>query len=270
MTVFAAVPMARFPADRLAVFSLSNRPELRGQAFSAEFAAAVPEFMRHDPTAALYYADRALDRYLDFVLVAVDRDDPGRVVARAVSVPFAFGDPVLGRAELPDDGWDGVIRWAHEDWLAARAPDAVSALEIMVLPPYRGRGVSELMLRAMRENVGRRGFADLYAPVRPTEKHKQPSMPFAEYAALQRTDGLPQDPWVRAHIRLGARIVKVAPCSMTVSGTLAEWSRWTGLPFDQGGEVIVPGALSPLHVSREQDHAVYIEPNLWMHHRVKE
>src|ERR1700719_4742216 len=156
---------------RLAVLPLSQRPELRAQAFSAEFAAGVPEFMRYDPTAALYYGRAHLDRYLDFVLVAVDRDDPGRVVARAVGVPFAFGDPALGRAELPDQGWDAVIRWAHADWVAGRAPNAVSALEIMVLPPYRGRGVSQLMLRAMRDNTGARGFADLYAPVRPTEKH---------------------------------------------------------------------------------------------------
>jgi GNAT superfamily N-acetyltransferase len=260
----------RFPAERLAVFPLSQRPELRGQAFSAEFGAAVPEFMRHDPTGALYYADRALDRYLDFILVAVDRDDPGRVIARAVAVPFAFGDAALGRTELPDGGWDAVIRWAHEDWLAGRAASAVSALEIMVLAPYRGRGLSPLMLRAMRDNVARLGFADLYAPVRPTEKHKQPLLPFAEYAALKRQDGLPQDPWVRAHVRLGARIVKVAPCSMTIAGTLAEWSRWTGLGFERSGEAIVPGALSPVHVSREQDHAVYIEPNLWMHHRIKQ
>jgi len=261
--------IASFPAERLAVYTLRERPELRGQAFSAEFAAAVPEFMRHDPTGLLYYGDRALDRYLDFVLVAVDREDPGRVIARGVVVPFAFGDAALGRAELPDAGWDAVIRWAHADWLDGRAPNAVSALEIMVLAPYRGRGLSPLMLRAMRDNAARLGFADLYAPVRPTEKQKQPLMPFAEYAALKRQDGLPQDPWVRAHVRLGARIVKVAPCSMTVAGTLAEWSRWTGLAFERSGEVIVPGALSPVHVSREQDHAVYIEPNLWMHHRIK-
>jgi len=126
------------------------------------------------------------------------------------------------------------------------------------------------MLRAMRDNAARLGFADLYAPVRPTEKHKQPLMPFAEYAALNRADGLPCDPWVRAHVRLGATIVKVAPCSMTITGTLAEWSRWTGLAFDRSGDVIVPGALSPVHVSREQDHAVYIEPNLWMHHRIEQ
>ncbi len=86
-----------FPADRLATFTLRERPELRRQCFSAEFGAAVPEFMRHDPVAALYYADTALDRYLDFVLAAVDREDPERVVARAISVPFAFRDGTPGR-----------------------------------------------------------------------------------------------------------------------------------------------------------------------------
>jgi GNAT superfamily N-acetyltransferase len=256
--------------QRLAVFTLSERPELRGRAFSAEFAAAVPEFMRHDPAAALYYADHALDRYLDFVLVATDREDPGRVVARAVAVPFAFGDAALGRAELPDEGWDAVIRWAHADWLAGRTPNAVSALEIMVLPPYRGRGVSQFMLKAMRDNAARRGFADLYAPIRPTEKHQWPKLPFAEYVALKRADGLPQDSWIRAHIRLGAKIVKVAPYSMVIAGTLAEWSSWTGMRFDTSGEAIIPGALSPVHVSREQDHAVYIEANLWMHHHTSQ
>jgi hypothetical protein len=30
----------------------------------------------------------------------------------------------------------------------------------------------------------------------------------------------------------------------------------------------VPGALCPIHVSLEQDHAVYVEPNIWLHHRV--
>jgi len=36
----------------------------------------------------------------------------------------------------------------------------------------------------------------------------------------------------------------------------------------ESGAVVVPGALSPIHVSREQDHAVYIEPNVWVHHRL--
>src|SRR6266478_4864037 len=140
---------ARFPAERLMVATLAERPELRPQLFSAEFAAAVPEFLRHDPTAALYYERANLDRYLDFVLAAVDREQPDRAIARAVSVPFAVGDGIPGREALPEGGWDAVIRWAHADWRAGRSPNAVSALEIMDLPPYRGRGLSQLMLAAM-------------------------------------------------------------------------------------------------------------------------
>ena len=63
------------------------------------------------------------------------------------------------------------------------------------------------------------------------------------------------------------RIVKLAPCSMIVPGTLADWRGWTGLPFDESGDVVVPGALAPVHVAAEQDHAVYVEPNVWIHHR---
>src|SRR6266851_1708661 len=216
-----------FPAERLAVSTLTERPELRAQLFSAEFAAAVPEFLHHDPTAELYYADGALDRYLDFALAAVDRDEPDRVIARAVS-----------------------------------------ALEIMVLPPYRGRGLAQSMLAALCANTRARGFADLYAPLRPSDKHKEPRVPFADYVARTRSDGLPHDSWVRVHLRAGAQVVKIAPRSMVIAGSLAEWSGWTGMNFARGANVIVPGALSPVHVSREQDHAVYVEPNLWVHHRV--
>ena len=38
--------------------------------------------------------------------------------------------------------------------------------------------------------------------------------------------------------------------------------------FARSGDILVPGALAPVHVSRDQDHAVYVEPNLWVHHRV--
>jgi hypothetical protein len=89
-----------------------------------------------------------------------------------------------------------------------------------------------------------------------------------EYVARVRDDGLPADPWLRVHARLGARIVGVCPLSMTVPGTLKQWREWTGLPFAVSGPVDVPGALTPVHVSVEHDHAVYIEPNVWMHHHI--
>src|SRR5579859_2696933 len=160
-----------FPAERIVVATLRERPELRAQLFSAEFQTGWPEFALHDPTAGLYYGSTALDRYVDFVLAAVDLDAPERAIARACSVPFAFRDGTAGRNELPPDGWDAVIRWADADWRAGRRPTVVSALEILVLPPYRGRGISRLMLQAMIANTWTRGFADLYAPLRPSDKH---------------------------------------------------------------------------------------------------
>jgi GNAT superfamily N-acetyltransferase len=257
-----------FPPDRLLVATLRERPELRPQLFSAAFAAAVPEFLLHDRTAVLYYGDRALDRYLDFALAAVHRDEPDRAIARGFSVPFAFRDGTAGRNELPPGGWDEVIRWAYADWLASRRPTVVSALEINVLPPYRGRGVSQLMLSAMVANTWARGFGDLYAPIRPSDKHLEPHVPFADYVMRTRADGLPHDGWLRAHVRAGGRIVRIAPTSFVAVGTLAEWRQWTGLPFNHSGDTVVPGALCPVHVSCEQDYAVYVEPNLWVHHRV--
>ena len=82
------------------------------------------------------------------------------MIARAFSVPFAFRDGSPARDELPDDGWERVIRWAHQDWRKGRMPNAVSALEINVLAPYRGRGIAQLMLAAMQRNTHARGFAD--------------------------------------------------------------------------------------------------------------
>jgi GNAT superfamily N-acetyltransferase len=254
--------------ERLVVATVAERPDLRAKAFEPELQSAMPEFMRHDPVAWLYYGDGHLDHFREFGLVAFDRDEPERPLARAFSVPFAFRDGMPERDELPDGGWDEIIRWGHFDRIVGRRPTAVSALEILVAPRLQRRGLSRLMLTAMRDNTRRLGFADLYAPLRPTDKDREPLTPFADYVGRRRPDGLPHDPWLRTHLRASADIVKIAPRSMTIAGTLAEWRQWTRLPFDQDGAAIVPGALSPVHVSLEQDHAVYVEPNLWVHHRL--
>jgi len=260
------VTIVEYRAGRLEIATFAERPELRAAAFGPDIQSAVPEFVRHDLAAALYYGDGNLDHYRDYGLVAVDPAEPDRPVARAFSAPFGFPDLGRGREALPNGGWDQVIRWAHGDRLQGVKPTSVSALEIMVAPRLQGHGVSLAMLTALRDNARRLGFTTLYAPIRPTDKHREPLTPFSEYVARRRADGQPHDSWVRTHLRLGATVVKVAPCSMVIAGTLAEWREWTGLSFDKSGIALVPGALSPVHVSREQDHAVYVEPNLWVRH----
>ena len=87
-----------------------------------------------------------------------------------------------------------------------------------------------------------------------------------DYLGAERADGLPSDAWLRTHVRVGGRIVKIAPYAMTIVGTVAQWSKWTGKTFETSGVVAVAGALSPIHICLEQDYGVYIEPGVWVHH----
>jgi len=243
----------------LEIFTLRERPDLRPLIFASELDSVWPEFMRHDPVAQLYFAPSILDHYLDYAFAGVAG---GKVVARAFSVPFAFH--IDGRAELPDGGWDEVIRWAHDDRMTGRAPNVLSALEISLLPEARGGGNSRALLDAMKACAKANGFAEMFAPVRPNQKHLHPLMPMREYVDTMGADGFPADSWLRTHFRAGARLVKIAPYSMTIVGSVAEWSRWTGMSFDRSGEVAIAGALVPVTVSLEHDYAVYVEPNVWV------
>lgn len=217
-----------------------------------------PEYIRPEPTLINW----AFDRHARHQLVVLDGE---RVVARAASVPFAWdGDP----ASLPDTGWDEVLRQSMLDTYAGVELTTLCALEVAVVPGERAQNLSGRTLGALAENARRSGYRDVVVPVRPSHKHTEPHLPMADYVARTRPDGLPSDPWLRVHVREGGQILKVCPVSMTIAGSLAQWRNWTGLPFDTSGPVVVPGALTPVEVSVAHDRAVYIEPNVWIRHRL--
>lgn len=246
----------------LDIVTMAERPD--AEELWAQLDGFWPRFMQQDPTGSLYYG-HVESAYPEWALLAVDRAT-GRAVAKAMSVPLAFDGDIAGG--LPEGGWDWAVRTSAHDRLRGTKPTIVSALEILVRPDLRGGGLSGIMLGAMRANAARHGFTDLVAPVRPSGRQGSPTTPIDTYAYATRDDGLPVDPWLRVHVRAGARIVNVAHHSMVVPGTLAQWREWTGLPFDVTGPVEVPGALVPVHCDADQDHAVYVEPNVWVHHRI--
>lgn len=247
----------------LEIFCLRERPDLIPLVFSGELESVWPEFMQHDAAAKLYFGRSVFHHYADCAFAGlVD----GEVVGRAFAVPFAFG--IEGRTELPVGGWDEVIRWAHEDRTVGRPPTTMSALEISFVPRARGRGNSLAMLDAFKACARKLGFTEMFAPVRPNQKHLQPRTAMRDYIHMLRADGLPIDAWLRTHIAVGGAIVKVAPCSMTIVGTIAEWAQWTGRTFERSGETEVEGALAPVLVPIEQDYGVYVEPNVWVRHPV--
>ncbi|MCX5206505.1 N-acetyltransferase [Streptomyces sp. NBC_00237] len=246
--------------DSIRVTPFAERPELIGRAY--EIADTWPEFTSHEPVVNALLS-RVVEEFPEYCVVATDGD---RVVARGFSVPF---NAVLdGREETPDRGWDQVLLWAFADRRFGDAPSIASALEISIDADYLGRGLSYRMLAAMRGAVGRQGHDTLLAPVRPNAKHLRPTVSMAAYVQDLREDGLPADPWLRVHVKAGGTVERIAPASMTVSGSLAEWRSWTGLPFDEDGGVEVPGALVPVECSVGHDRAVYVEPNVWVRHRV--
>ncbi|MEV6871715.1 Long-chain-fatty-acid--CoA ligase [Amycolatopsis sp. NPDC051128] len=242
------------------VVNLAERPDLLEPALALGDIGA--EFMQHDQIGALTRARRLAVRWPEYFLVVLDGDVP---VARAVSVPLVFPD--TERAELPDQGWDGIIIWAIEDALDERPPTCVAALDVQVTSDRRGEGIAAEALTFLRQSVRERGLSRLVIPVRPTTKDQLPSLPMEQFLDRRRPDGSSADPWVRAHERLGGQFVKVAPFSMTIVGSLAQWQSWTGSSLDEGANV-VEGALVPVLASTELDVGVYVEPNVWMEHAV--
>ena len=67
---------------------------------------------------------------------------------------------------------------------------------------------------------------------------------------------------------MGAELLSVAPASMLITGSVDEWQRWTGMAFPESGRYVVEGALEPVEIDRARDLGRYVEPNVWLRHRV--
>jgi GNAT superfamily N-acetyltransferase len=218
-----------------------------------------PEFMRHDPAADRNWPGLR-DHWPEFQLVLLDSANGIAAVAQAAPLWWNGDDDGL------PEGWDAQFDRSTADLHSGRAPNTLGAIQICVAPDRRGQGLSSVMVEAMRLAGTNAGYGALIACVRPAEKARYPLMPIDTYTSWRRSDGLPFDPWLRVHARAGARIVRPAPHSMTISGTVAEWREWTGLSFPVSGPYAVAGALAPVEMALEEDRGVYYDPNVWMVH----
>lgn len=219
------------------------------------------EFMDHDPIGESLFGSVARS-YRHLAVAATDSSD--EIVAHGTAMAFRLDAD--GRRSLPDRGWDQALVWAHQDLVRGVEPDTACALEVSVHVEWLGRGLSQQVFAALRKAARTAGFTTLLAPVRPSAKHLEPDTPMEDYARRTRSDGLPTDPWLRVHARLGGVIERVAPASQTVSGSLDEWRSWAGIDLPTDGTVHVPGGLAPLHCLGDHGVAVYVEPNVWVRH----
>jgi GNAT superfamily N-acetyltransferase len=238
--------------------TMAERPDLRPR--GRDLTVVWPEFMLNDPVCNRFFGRVRTE--LEHLQFFAWEDDGDELVAEGNAMPAAWnGDP----ASLPEAGLDAVLEAGFAE--GAPEPDVLCALQIMIAPGRQGTGISRRMIERMAD-IGRgEGFDASIAPVRPSLKHRYPLAPIERYVTWRREDGAHVDPWLRTHERLGGEILKVAPRSMTIPGTLAQWEEWTGMVFPESGYYVVPGALVPVEIDRERDQGFYVEPNVWMVHR---
>lgn len=242
------------------IVSLAEQPDLRGP-MGDHNVAVWPAFMLESPVAGRHW-DRLFGPWAAFQLCLLDAD--GTILAAQNSAPLAWDGTDAG---LPA-GWDGQLERSARDLADGVAPTTLGALQIVVAPQRQGSGHAGLMLSAMRANARAHGLRAVIACVRPTWKPRYPLIPIERYAAWTRADGAPFDPWIRLHVRLGGRITRTAPQSMTITGTVAEWEAWTGLLMPETGHYVIPGGCEPVSIDRDADLGTYHDSNVWIVHDV--
>ncbi len=238
----------------LRFFTFDERPDLEKR--KGPLLEAWPAFMFEDPVAGQRW-HLLYQRFAGFQHFLLD-EETDEVVAEVNSLPVQ-----VDLAALPDRGWDDVMARGTD---ALEVANAVSALQVMIAPSRQGQGLSMLCLEKMRTNALDHGFAHLVAPVRPSWKARYPLVSIERYIDWKTSDGLPFDPWLRTHARIGAEFVRPCPESMTIMGSVSEWERWTSMLFPESGSYVVPGALELVTIDREADVGKYVEPNVWMYH----
>ena len=209
---------------------------------------------------------------------------------------------------LPNGGWDVILergvaayleQQQHQGPPAGPKPRAntLSALSVTIDPAYRRQGLAECLIGMMKEKAQRAGFHSLVVPLRPTMKAQFPEVEMEVYARWTRDGRVldkwpaagwekgtePFDPWLRKHVSLGARMIKVAPRSMLIEGDLQSWSEWTGkdLRFrvkraveagnwreDESGQefvaIAVDGGLNTVRYFPLTGLLRYVEANIWV------
>ena len=220
---------------------------------------AWPAFMFHDPVAQ--GLNDCYEKLPQFQFALFDRSD--KAVAIGNSIPLRWDGAV---EDLPDEGWDWALTQGLEDFRGGVSPNILCALQIVVPDQFKGLRISGEAVRGMKANGAAHGLKGMIAPVRPNRKSSYPLTPIDRYIGWKTDDGLPFDPWMRVHARQGARIVKPCHQAMKITGTIAEWEKWTGLRLLESGRFVIPGALVPVEVDIEADKATYVEPNVWMYH----
>lgn len=219
-----------------------------------------PAFALQDNTAVKYW-NRVYSDFLDYQTLLLNGEEVAAVIN---AVPVYI---VKGQKELPKEGWDWVLEYACQCFDKKIVPNVLVGLSVAVNPKMRGLGIGKAAIARFKEIAKSRNLDKVLIPVRPTRKSEFPKVPFEEYIN-KKENGRYFDPWLNLHYSVGGRFVNICERSMLAEADLKTWKEWIGMDFKESGEYEVAQALAPIKVDKENNKAVYIEPNVWIEHRI--
>ncbi|AEE95930.1 hypothetical protein [Mahella australiensis] len=216
-----------------------------------------PEFILHDPISNQNWRNL----YTTFAEYQISILIDGEVAGFANSIPFCWCESL---ENLPEEGWDWALLKGFEDKSNNKKPNILCGLQIAINRNYQEHRLSYSIVAEMKSIAYNNGFKYFVVPVRPNLKSKYPLIPIEDYIKWENSDGYPFDPWLRVHVKLGARVTKICHEAMYIPGKIGDWEKWTGMKMPGSGNYVVDGALVPVRVDIIKDIAEYSEPNIWV------
>ncbi len=248
--------------ERYKIILLSENPDLK-HSTDEKFKECWDEFMLCDEVSIKYreFRDKEFSDYHFYVV-----DNHRNVLAMCKSIPTHWN----GSEESLPEGYDDALIYAINYYKTKGKSNWNTLLgtSICVFKENRNLGLSSFCVNAMKQICRNNGFQNLIIPVRPNFKHKYPLIEIDEYIKWTNSDERSFDPWVRTHLNIGGKIIRVAKKSMTIKGSIDEWEKWTKMQFLSTGKYIVAGALSPIEINYEEKTGVYYDPNVWIVHSI--
>jgi hypothetical protein len=223
------------------------------------FAKGFPKFITAD-LAVKEYIGRVREYFPHLDVMLIDESDTP--VATGWGVPISWLGDV---ADLPSSFAD-VLRRAIEVHDSDVEANTFVICGAVVDPGRKGTGTATELIGALSSLGQAQGMTRVLAPLRSTRKHLYPLFTIEDYASWVRDDDLPFDPWLRLHVRMGARVISIAREAQTMTGTIQDWEEWTGMSLPASGDYVIPQGMSVLNIDRDTNLGTYVEANIWVQH----
>lgn len=232
-----------------------NQDKLRY--YNQAVAAAFPPIIQNSPIILNHWAK--VEAYFpDLQLFIYNQSD--ELIAFGNTVAFHWEQAF---DELPNEGWDWMVKKAVADHENGLKPNCLGGLQIIVPQPHLRKGNSKLVLKALKKMRKEMGLEKFIIPIRPTWKWKFPEMSMRQYSQYTVGDKI-YDPWIRTHLNAGAEVIKICENSMRISGDVPFWEKMTNSKIERSGDYLVPGALSKARIDVTKNFGEYREANIWI------